>query len=100
MGGMPQTCIPRHAALLGAEPTDPTLNGRTRKRRWQQGGTHSCESSVSAESELGTLPVSLLLRRFLHTHSELGRSGVLLRTHSNDVPIRYPRTVPMGGGAP
>ena len=27
---MPKTCIPRHAAPLGAEPTDPTLLGRKR----------------------------------------------------------------------
>ena len=52
---------------------------------------------MSAESELGTLPFSLLLRRFLHTRSELGRSAVPRRTHSNHVPLRYPRTVPIGG---
>jgi hypothetical protein len=97
---MPPTCIPRHAALLGAVPTDPTLLGRTRKRRWQEGATHSVLSFVSAESELGTLPVSLLLLRALHTRSGLGRSAVLRRTHSNHVPLRYPRTVPHGRGAP
>ncbi len=52
---------------------------------------------MSAESELGMLPVSVLLLRSLHTRSGLGRSAVLRRTHSNDVPLRYPRTVPMGG---
>ena len=52
---------------------------------------------MSAESELGTLPVSVLLLRYLHTRSGLGRSAVLRRrTHSNHVPLRYPRTVPMG----
>ncbi len=72
---MPPTCIPRHAALLGAEPTDPTLLGRTRKRRWQEGGMYSHARLVSAESELGTLPVSSLLLRSLHTRSALGRSA-------------------------
>ncbi len=52
---------------------------------------------MTAESELGTLPVSLLLLRQLHTRSGLGRSAVLRRTHSNDVLLRYPRTVPIGG---
>ncbi len=52
---------------------------------------------MSAESELGTLPVSVLLPRYLHTRSGLGRSAVLRRAHINDVPLRYPRTVPMGG---
>ena len=97
---MPPTCIPRHAALLGAEPTDPTLLGRTRKRRWQGGGTHSDSRLVSAESELGTLPVSAFDWSQLHTRSGLGRSAVLRRNHSNDVPLRYPRTVPIGVGAP
>ena len=92
----PPRC-PRHAALLGAEPTDPTLLGRTRKRRWQEAGTHRYPRLVSAESELGTLPFSLLLWRSLHTRSGLGRWAVLRRAHSNDVPLRYPRTVPMGG---
>ena len=55
-GSMPKTCRAR-----GAEPTDPTLLGRTRKRRWHEGGTHSHERLMSAESELGTLPVSALL---------------------------------------
>ena len=72
---MPPTCIPRHAALLGAEPTDPALLGCTCKRRWQEGGTHSNARLVSAESELGTLPVSALWVRSLHTRSGLGRSG-------------------------
>ena len=97
---MPPTCIPGYAALLGAVPTDPTLLGRTRKRRWQEGGTHRYARLVSAESELGTLPVSALWLRSLHNRSGLGRSAVLRRTHSNDVPLRYPRTVPMGWGAP
>ncbi len=79
---------------LGAVPTDPTLLGRTRKRRWQEGATHSSTRLVSAESELGTLPVSALFSRYLHTRSGLGRSAVLRRTHSNDVPLRYRRTVP------
>ena len=91
----PPTC-----RTLGAEPTDPTLLGRTRKRRWQEGGTHSNESLVSAESQLGTLPVSAFWLRALHTRSGLGRSAVSRRTHSNDVPLRYPRSVPIGGGAP
>jgi hypothetical protein len=52
---------------------------------------------MSAESELGTLPVSLLILRELHTQSGLGRSAVLRRTHSNDVPLQYPRIVPIGG---
>jgi predicted DNA-binding transcriptional regulator AlpA len=77
----PPTC-----RALGAEPTDPTLIGRTRKRRWQEGGTHSLPRLMSAESQLGTLPVSLLTLRALHTRSGLGRSAVLRHTHSNDVP--------------
>ena len=81
---------------LGPEPTDPTLLGRARKHRWQEGGTHSDSSLVSAESELGTLPVSVLKLSMLHTRSGLGRSAVLRRTHSNDVPLRYPRIVPIG----
>jgi hypothetical protein len=89
---MPPTC-----RVLGAEPTDPTLLGSTRKRQWHEGGTHSSVSLVSAESELGTLPVSSFLLSQLHTRSGLGRSAVLRRTHSNHVPLRYPRTVPMGG---
>ncbi len=52
---------------------------------------------MSAESELGTLPVSAFWLRKLHTRSGLGRSAVLRRTHGNHVPLRYPRTVPMGG---
>jgi hypothetical protein len=55
---------------------------------------------VSAESELGTLPVSAFWRRSLHTRSELGRSAVLRRTHINHVPLRYPLTVPHNRGAP
>jgi hypothetical protein len=82
------------AVPLGAEPTDPTLLGRTRKRRWLEGGTHSNLSNVSAESELGTLPLSMLLPTELHARSGLGRSAVLRRTHSNHVPLRYPSTVP------
>ena len=60
------------------------------------GGKHSVLSLVSVESQLGTLPVSALLPRSLHTRSGLGRSAVLRRTHSNDVPLWYPRTVPIG----
>jgi hypothetical protein len=52
----PPTC-----RALGAEPTDPNVLGRTRKRRWQEGGTYRCARLVSVESELGTPPVSLLL---------------------------------------
>jgi hypothetical protein len=89
---MPPTC-----RALGAEPTDPTLLARTRKRRWQEGGTHSDSSLVSAESELGTLPFNVLFSRYLHSRSGLGRSAVPRRTHSNDVPLPYPRTVPIGG---
>jgi hypothetical protein len=36
----PPTCHPDMPRALGAEPTDPTLLGRTRKRHWQEGGTH------------------------------------------------------------
>jgi hypothetical protein len=79
-----------------SRPIRPNIS-RTRKRRWQEGGTHRCVSLVSAESELGTLPVSVLKLRSLHTRSGLGRSAVLRRTHCNDVPLRYPRTVPIGG---
>ncbi len=81
-------------------PTDPTLLRRKRKRRWQEEGTHRTKSLVSAESQLGTLPVSLLPLSRLHTRTGLGRSAVLRRTHSNDVPLRYPCTVPHGWGAP
>jgi hypothetical protein len=76
---MPKTCTPRHAAPLGAVPTDPTLLGRTRKRRWQEGGTHSASRLMSVESELGTLPFSSLLLRPLHTRK---------------------RTRPLGGSTP
>jgi hypothetical protein len=41
----------------------------------RMGGTHSCVSNVSAESELGTLPLSALKLRSLHTRSGLGRSA-------------------------
>ena len=57
---MPTTCTPPTCPVLGAEPADPTLLGRTRKRRWQEGGTYKNARLVSAESELGTLPVSEL----------------------------------------
>ncbi len=88
---MPPTC-----RALGAEPTDPTQHQpHARKRRWQEGATHSSTRLVSAESELGTLPFSALLLSQLHTRSGLGRSAVLRRTHSNHVPLRYPRTVPI-----
>ncbi len=60
---------------LGAEPTDPDPpRPHTCKRRVTR-GKHSSVSLVSAESELGTLPVSALWRRSLHTRSGLGRSG-------------------------
>ena len=49
---------------------------------------------MSAESELGTLPVSLIEERPLHTQGGLGRSAVLRRTTSNDVPLQYPCPVP------
>jgi len=49
---------------------------------------------MSAESELGTLPVSALKLRSLHTRGGLGRSAVLRRTNSNDVPLQYPCPVP------
>jgi hypothetical protein len=65
----PPTC-----RALGAVPTDPTLLGRTRKRRWQEEATHSDVSVVSAESELGTLPVSVVLLRALQERTRpLGR---------------------------
>ncbi len=51
-----------------------------------EGGTHSEYRLVSAESELGTLPVSALFLSKLHARGGLGRSAVLRRTHSNDVP--------------
>jgi hypothetical protein len=81
---------------FGAEPTDQTLLGRRCKSPWQEGGTHRYARLMSAESELGKLPVSALLLRPLHTRSGLGRSAVLRRTHSNDVPLQYPRIVPVG----
>ena len=84
---------PRHAALLGAEPTDPTLLGRTRKRRWQEGGTHRSVSSVSAESELGTLPVSKFELRSLHTRSGLGCSATMC-------PYGTRAPYPIGWGGP
>jgi hypothetical protein len=93
---MPLDIHPPTCRALGAVPTDPTLISWTRKRRWQEGGTHSNESLVSAESQLGTLPVSAFWLRALHTRSGLRRSAVLRRTHSNHVPPRYPRTVPIG----
>jgi hypothetical protein len=57
---------PRHAspdmprARSRADRSDPP-RPHTQKRRWQEGGAHSVRSFVSAESELGTLPFSLLL---------------------------------------
>ncbi len=65
-------CTPDMPRALGAEPTDPTLIGRTLKRRWHEGGTHRSLSLLSAESELGTLPFSVFLLRYLHTRSGLG----------------------------
>jgi hypothetical protein len=96
----PRHASPRYAALLGAEPTDPTLLRRTRKRRWQEAGTHRYARLMSAESGFGTLPCSLLLLRYLHTRSGLGRSAVLRRTHINHVPLPYLRTVPIMRGPP
>ena len=81
----PPTC-----RALAAEPSDPTLLGRTRKRNWQEGGTYSEVSLVSTESELGTLPVSAFELRALHARSGLGRSAVLHRTHSSHVPLSVP----------
>jgi hypothetical protein len=73
---MPQTCTPQHAAHTRsrADRSDPP-RPHAQKRRWQQGGTHSCPRLMSAESQLGTLPVSVLLLRSLRTRSGLGRSG-------------------------
>jgi hypothetical protein len=88
----PSTC-----RASGAEPTDPTRVSYTRKRFWQEEGTHKNTRLMSAESELGKLPVSLLLLSSLHTEADSARSAVLRRTHSNDVPLQYPRTVPVGG---
>ena len=88
---MPQTCTPDCDAL-GAEPIDRTPpRPHTQKSRWDKGGTHRYVSFVSAESQLGTLPVSVLLLTALQTRSGLGRSAVLRRTDS------YPRTAPIGG---
>ncbi len=87
---MPRTCIPRHAA----HSDQPDRSDPPRPHAQQEGGTHRTESLVSAESELGKLPFSLLLLRCLHTRSGLGRSAVLRRTHGSDVPLRYPRSVP------
>ncbi len=97
---MPPTCTPRHAARSEQSRPIPTLLGRTRKRRWKEGGTHRTKRLMSAESELGTLPVSSFLLSQLHTRSGLGRSAVLRRTHSNHVPLQYPRTVPHREGVP
>jgi len=67
----PPTC-----RALGAQPTDPTPpRPHAQKYHRHAGGTHSSARLVSAESELGTLPVSELLLRFLHTQSGLGRSS-------------------------
>ena len=92
---MPPTC-----RALGAEPSDPTQHQPHAQALRDEGGTHSEYRLVSAESELGTLPVSALFLRSLHARSGLGRSAVLRRTHSNHVPLRYPRTVPHARGAP
>jgi hypothetical protein len=81
---------PRTCRALGAEPTDQTLLPHAHKLRWLEGGTHSSTRLVSAESELGTLPVSMLSLRSLHTRSGLGRSVALRRTHSSDVPLTVP----------
>jgi hypothetical protein len=86
--------MPLAARSKQSRPIRPNIS-RTRKRRWQEGGTHSDSSLVSVKSELGTLPVSVLSLSSLHTRSGLGRSAVQRRTHSNHVPLRYPRTVPI-----
>ncbi len=92
---MPLVMHPPTCRALGAEPTDPSQHQpHARQRHRQEGGTHSDLRLVSAESELGTLPFSVLLRRSLHTRSGLGRSAVLRRTHGSDEPLRYPRTYP------
>jgi hypothetical protein len=91
--------MPLAARSEQSRPIRPNIS-RTRKRRWQEGATHRYWRLVSAESQLGTLPVSALWLRNLHARSGLGRSAVLRRTHSNDVPLRYPRTVPIGRGTP
>jgi hypothetical protein len=110
---MPPTCIPPTCCALGAEPTDPTLLGRTRKRCWQEGGKHSLSRLVSAESELGTLPVSLLLQRKLHIRSGLGRCGGATshpqqpcaptvpahRTHGRGCPLSTPSSHRVQGSA-
>ncbi len=94
----PLLYAPRHATRSEQSRPIPTLLGRTRKRHWQEGGTHRTTRMMSAESELGTLPVSLLLLRCLHTpEADSAARAVLRRTHSNHVPLRYPRTVPIGG---
>jgi hypothetical protein len=82
---MPPTC-----RALGAEPTDPTQHQPHAQALRDEGGTHSKYRLVSAESELGTLPVSALFLRALHARSGLGRSAVLRRTHSNHVPLTVP----------
>jgi hypothetical protein len=64
----PPQC-PRHAS-----PDMPRCSEQSRPIR-QQGATHRFSRLVSADSELGTLPVSSLLLRSLHTQSGLGRSG-------------------------
>ncbi len=79
---------------LGAEPTDPTLLSRTRTHGGVHGGTHRYARLMSAESELGTLPVSAFWLRSLHIRGGLGRSAVLRRTRSNDVPLQHPCPVP------
>jgi hypothetical protein len=66
----PPTC---RAARSRADRSDPPRPQA--QAPWQEEGTHSHVSLVSAESELGTLPFSLLLLRALHTRSGLGRSG-------------------------
>jgi hypothetical protein len=91
-------CAARRA--LGAQPTDPTLLARTRKHRWREGVTHSNSRLVSAESELGTLPVSVLWLRSLHNRSGLARSAPCYAEPTAQCPLRYPRTVPASSAWP
>jgi hypothetical protein len=66
----PPTC--RSPCARGrADRSDPHIS-RTRKRRGKKRATHSSSRLVSAESELGTLPVSAFELRVLHTRSRLG----------------------------
>jgi hypothetical protein len=96
---MPPTCAPDMPRSEQSRPI-PTLLGRAHKRRWQDGGTHRHVSLRSAESQLGTLPVSAFWLRMLHTRSGLGRSAVLRRTHSDHVALTVPAHRTHGMGCP